>query len=52
MAALVFKVALLTLKTAAKPLGKQFETLVMNHPVARKKVIDIAQASSQGLCSV
>ena len=44
-AVLVFKVALLTLKTAAKPLAKQFEKLVMNHPVMRQKVIAMAQVS-------
>ncbi|PSC76876.1 optic atrophy 3-like protein [Micractinium conductrix] len=43
MAALVFKVALLTLKTAAKPLASRFEATVMNHPVWRKKVVDMAQ---------
>lgn len=45
MAAVIFKVALLTLKTAAKPLAKQFESLVMSHPVMRKRVIHLAQAS-------
>jgi hypothetical protein len=54
MAAVLFKVALLTLKTAAKPLAKQFEKLVMSHPVMRKQVIGVAQASGQdsiqGLC--
>ena len=45
MAAVLFKVALLTLKTAAKPLAKQFEKLVMSHPVMRKQVIGLAQAS-------
>lgn len=43
MAAVLFKVALLTLKTAAKPLAKQFEKLVMSHPVMRKQVIGVAQ---------
>ena len=47
MAAVLFKVALLTLKTAAKPLAKQFENLVMSHPVMRQKVIGAAQASRQ-----
>ena len=41
--AVEMQVGLLTLKTAAKPLAKQFEVQVMSHPVARKKVIDLAQ---------
>ncbi|EFN57171.1 hypothetical protein CHLNCDRAFT_143552 [Chlorella variabilis] len=45
MAAMIFKVALLTLKTAAKPLATRFEKVVMSHPVWRTRVIDIAQAS-------
>ena len=40
----LYQVGLLTLKTAAKPLAKQFESFVMGHPVARQKVIDVAQA--------
>lgn len=43
MAAMIFKVALLTLKTAAKPLATRFEKVVMSHPVWRTRVIDIAQ---------
>lgn len=41
------QVALLTLKTAAKPLASRFEATVMNHPVWRKKVVDMAQASTK-----
>ena len=37
------QVGLLTMKTAAKPLAKQFESFVMGHPLMRRKVIDIAQ---------
>jgi hypothetical protein len=40
-------VGLLTMKTAAKPLATQFEKLVMNHPVWRARVIDIAQVDAQ-----
>lgn len=36
---------MLTLKTAAKPLASRFEAYVMSHPVARRTVIDLAQAS-------
>lgn len=43
MAALVFKVGLLTMKTAAKPLAKQFESFVMGHPLLRRNVINVAQ---------
>ncbi|KAL4854528.1 OPA3-like protein [Chlorella vulgaris] len=43
MAALLFKVGLLTLKTAAKPLASRFEKLVLNHPVWRARVIEMAQ---------
>ncbi|KAL4425339.1 hypothetical protein ABPG75_009355 [Micractinium tetrahymenae] len=43
MAALVFKVALLTLKTAAKPLASRFEKYVMGHATARQQVINLAQ---------
>ena len=37
------QVGLLTLKTAAKPLAKQFERVIMGHPVARQRVISMAQ---------
>lgn len=43
MAALIFKLGLLTMKTAAKPLASRFEKLVMNHPAARKRVVSMAQ---------
>jgi len=42
------QVALLTLKTAAKPLASRFEGFVMNHPVARRKVIEMAQVGRAG----
>lgn len=46
------QVGLLTIKTAAKPLAKRFETFVLGHPVARRKVIDIAQVRCAVLAAV
>ncbi|KAL4446665.1 hypothetical protein ABPG77_007909 [Micractinium sp. CCAP 211/92] len=43
MAAILFKVALLTMKTAAKPLASQFEKYVMGRATTRQHVINIAQ---------
>lgn len=43
MATLLFKVFALTLKTASKPLAGLFESVVMNHPVARQRIIRVAQ---------
>eukprot|EP00887_Chlorella_sp_A99_P003483 scaffold7.g3483.t1 len=43
MATLMFKVFALSLKTISKPLALRFEKLVMDHPVARRQVINIAQ---------
>lgn len=49
------QVGLLTMKTAAKPLAKQFESFVMGHPLMRRKVIDIAQVRcgciARGCCA-
>jgi hypothetical protein len=42
-ASLILQVGLLTLKTAAKPLASRFEKLVLNHPVWRARVIEMAQ---------
>lgn len=43
MAALLFKVGALALKTLAKPLGSRFEKWAMTHPVARRSVINASQ---------
>ncbi len=36
------------MKTAAKPLAKQFESFVMGHPVLRRNVINLAQVRRRG----
>lgn len=46
MAAFLFKVFTLTIRTVAKPLSKQVEAYVLKHPTLRKPVIDLAQVSS------
>lgn len=46
MAALVFKVGALALKTLAKPLGDRFKNWVMTHPQYRQTVLSAAQVSS------
>lgn len=43
MAALVFKVGALALKTLAKPLGDRFKNWVMTHPNYRQTVLSAAQ---------
>ncbi len=43
MAALLFKVGTLVLKTAAKPLGDRFKNWVMAHPQYRQNVLNVAQ---------
>ena len=43
MAAFVFKVFTLSLKTVAKPLAGRFQTYVLNHPTFRGQVIELAQ---------
>lgn len=43
MAALVFKVGALALKTLAKPLGDRFKNWVMTHPQYRQAVLRTAQ---------
>ena len=47
MAAFVFKVFTLSLKTIAKPLAGRFQGYVLNHPVARGRVIDLAQVREE-----
>lgn len=49
MAAFLFKVFTLTIRTVAKPLSKQVEAYVLKHPKLRKPVIDLAQVSSSKL---
>lgn len=44
MAALLFKVGALALRTLAKPLGGRFQSWVMSHEGARRHVISMAQA--------
>jgi hypothetical protein len=46
MAALVFKVGALALKTMAKPLGDRFKNWVMTHPQYRQTVLSVAQVRS------
>jgi uncharacterized membrane protein YbaN (DUF454 family) len=43
MAALVFKVGALAMKTLAKPLGDRFKNWVMTHPQYRQTVLSAAQ---------
>lgn len=43
MAALVFKVFTLTIKTAAKPLAGRFQAWVLHHPTLRPAVVNLAQ---------
>jgi hypothetical protein len=43
MAALVFKVGALAMKTLAKPLGDRFKNWVMTHPQYRQTVLTAAQ---------
>lgn len=45
MAALVFKVFTLTIKTAAKPLAGRFQAWVLHHPTLRPAVVNLAQVS-------
>ena len=51
MAALVFKVGALALKTLAKPLGDRFRNWVMTHPQYRQTVLSAAQVRPAGLDS-
>lgn len=44
MAAFVFKVFTLTLRTAAKPLALRFQQFVLTHPTLRPRVVKLAQA--------
>ena len=43
MAAFVFKVFTLTLRTAAKPLALRFQQFVLTHPTLRPRVVKLAQ---------
>jgi Optic atrophy 3 protein (OPA3) len=45
MAALLFKVGTLGIKTLAKPLATRFQSYVLGHPVLRRQVIGIAQVN-------
>lgn len=47
MAALVFKVGALAMKTLAKPLGDRFKNWVMKHPQYRQTVLTAAQVCMQ-----
>ena len=44
MAAFVFKVLTLTIKTISKPLAGRVQQFVLNHPRLRQPVINLAQA--------
>lgn len=43
MAAFVFKLFTLSLKTISKPLASRFQTYALNHPTLRAHAISIAQ---------
>ena len=43
MAAFLFKVFTLTLRTAAKPLANRFQAFVLSHPTLRPRVVKLAQ---------
>jgi hypothetical protein len=43
MAAFVFKVLTLTIKTISKPLAGRVQQFVLNHPRLRQPVINLAQ---------
>ncbi|DBA78252.1 hypothetical protein WJX79_003259 [Trebouxia sp. C0005] len=43
MAALVFKIFTLTIRTAAKPLAGRFQAWVLDHPTLRPAVVNLAQ---------
>ncbi|CAL8471913.1 g11455 [Coccomyxa elongata] len=44
MAAFLFKVFTLTIRTVSKPLAARVQSYVLQHPTLRKPVIDLAQA--------
>ncbi|KAK9837024.1 hypothetical protein WJX81_008079 [Elliptochloris bilobata] len=44
MAAFLFKIFTLTLRTAAKPLAQRFQAFVLSHPTLRPRVVKFAQA--------
>ena len=46
MAALVFKIFTLSIKTAAKPLAGRFQNWVLEHPTLRPAVVKLAQVLS------
>ena len=43
MAALLFEVFTLSIRTAAKPLAGRFQAWVLDHPTLRPAVINLAQ---------
>ena len=43
MAALVFKLGALMMKTLSKPLADRFKTWVMSHPQYRRNVLRVAE---------
>ncbi len=52
MAALVFKIFTLTIRTVAKPLAGRFQAWVLDHPTLRPAVVNLAQVRPgyQGTC--
>ena len=48
MAAFLFKVFTLTIRTVAKPLSKRVEAYVLEHPKLRRPVVDLAQVGEFG----
>ena len=43
MAAFLFKVFTLTIRTIAKPLSRRVEAYVLDHPTLRQPVVNLAQ---------
>ncbi len=52
MAAFVFKVFTLTLRTAAKPLAQRFQQFVLTHPTLRPRVVKLAQVRSPAVATL
>ena len=50
MAALLFKVFTLTIRTAAKPLAGRFQNYVIDHPTLRPAVVNLAQVALLEMC--
>lgn len=51
MAAFLFKVFTLTIRTISKPLAGRVQQMVLNHPRLQKPVIRLAQVIMAPLCA-